>query len=176
MVPSGLRKTWFTAALLAGFALLVAGWGAPAQADGGGALGFKVVGASYSQELVFASCMRRHGEPDFPDPNSKGVFASSTIETNTPEYQRAQKACQYLLPKLNPPTPAEQAKLLEKSLAFAKCMRSHGVLDFSDPIATKGGGISFSLVGVDPNSSPFRRAQEACQKLSPFPGGGPVAP
>jgi hypothetical protein len=171
MAHSRLWKTGFTAVLLASSALFTAAWAVPAQADPGGGGAFKVVGASYTQDIKFASCMRRHGEPGFPDPSSNGVFSLEGIDPNSPQYHAAQKACQGQLPKQNPPTPAEEAKLLAKALAYAQCMRSHGVPNFSDP-NSRGGGISFSLSGVDPNSPQFQRAQEACQKLSPFPGGG----
>jgi hypothetical protein len=169
------RRTAFTAAIFSGSAFLMSVWAVPAQADGGGGGAFKVVGASYAQELEFANCMRRHGEPNFPDPSSNGVFSLNGIDSRSPQYQEAQKACQNLLPKGKPLSPAERATLLEKALGFAKCMRSHGEPDFPDP-SSNGGGISFSLSGVDPNSPQFQRAQEACQKLSPFPAGGPVAP
>jgi hypothetical protein len=174
MALSGICKAGFTAALFVTTAVSMATWSAPAQADPGGGGAFKIVGASYAQELKFATCMRHHGEPDFPDPSANGVFSLNDIDPNSPQYEDAQKACQSLLPKGAPPSPAEQARLLEKALAFAKCMRSHGVVNFSDPNAN-GGGISFSLRGVDPNSPPFQRAQRACHLLSPFPGG-PGAP
>jgi len=112
MAQSRSQKTGFAGALFAGLALLLATSGAPAWADGSSGSGgaFKIVGASYAQELEYASCMRRHGEPDFPDPSSSG------------------------------------------------------------------GGISFSLRGIDPNSPQFQRANGACRSLSPLPGGGPGAP
>ncbi len=79
MAQSTAWKAGFTAALFAGSVLLIAAWGDPAGADGGGTGGgvFKFVGASYTQELKFAGCMRRHGEPNFPDPNGNGVSLSS---------------------------------------------------------------------------------------------------
>ena len=88
MSRSRLRKVGFTAALFTGSVLLVATWAVPASADGGGTNGgvFKFVGASYSQELRFASCMRRHDEPSFPDPSSNGVFTVKGIDLNSPEY------------------------------------------------------------------------------------------
>jgi hypothetical protein len=50
--------------------------------------------------------------------------------------------------------------------AFSRCMRSHGVPKFPDP--SPDGGITFnSSTGLDPNSSQFRAAQRACQKLMP---------
>jgi hypothetical protein len=183
MACSRSGKTGFAAALAAGSALLMATWlmatwpmatwGAQAQADAGGGGAFKVVGASYTQELKFAGCMRQHGEPDFPDPSSDGVFSLNGVDPGSPEYQGAQKACQNLLPKQRPPSPAEQAKLLEKALAFAGCMRRHGEPDFPDP-SSNGGSVNFSLRGVDPRSPQYQRAESACQKLSPFsvgPGG-----
>ncbi len=158
-----------------GSVLLTVAWCAPAQADGSSGLGYKIVGASYTQELRFANCMRDHGEPGFPDPNSDGVFYSNRIDTNSPEYQAAQKACQNLLPKSKPLSPAEQAKLQERALAFANCMRRHGEPNFPDP-SSGGGGISFSLRGVDPSSPQFQAAQKVCQNLSPVPGGAPGPP
>ena len=74
-----------------GSVLLTVAWCAPAQADGSSGLGYKIVGASYIQELRFANCMRDHGEPGFPDTNSDGVFYSNRIDTNSPEYQAAQR-------------------------------------------------------------------------------------
>jgi hypothetical protein len=175
MAQSRSLKSALAGALVAGSALLVAGWGAPAQADPGGGGAIKIMGASYSQELGFANCMRGHGEPNFPDPSSNGVFSLNGIDPNSSQYRQAQTACQHLLPKVRPPTPAEQAKLLEKALAYSNCMRRHGEPDFPDP-SSRGGGLSFSLRGVDPNSPQFQRAQNACRRVSPFPGGGPGAP
>lgn len=175
MTHSRLRKTGFTAALFASSALLVATWVAPAQADGGGGGAFKIAGASYTQELKFANCMRHHGEPDFPDPNSNGVFSLNGIDSNSPQYQRAQEACHKLIPEGHPISPAEQAKLLAKGLAFANCMRRHGVPNFPDPSGS-GRGVSFSIRGVNPNSPQFQSAEKTCQKLHPLPGGGLIAP
>jgi hypothetical protein len=119
--------------------------------------------------------MRRHGVPDFPDPSPNGVFSLINIDPNTPQYRGAEHACQKVLPKANPPSPAEQAKTLQKALAFTQCMRTHGEPTFPDPRAING-GISFSLGGVDPSSTQFQRAQQACRKLAPFGAGGPLAP
>jgi len=57
-----------------------------------------------------------------------------------------------------------------QDLKFSKCMRSHGVPNFPDQ-TSQGDGITFSLRGMDPNPPQFQRAEETCQKLSPFPGG-----
>ena len=62
----------------------------------------------------------------------------------------------------------------EAALRFAQCMREHGVSDFPDPssrgditIQAPGNGASPDL---DPNSSTFAAAQQACQKY--LPSGG----
>lgn len=53
-------------------------------------------------------------------------------------------------------------------IAFADCMRSHGVPNFPDP--GSGGGIQIPS-GTNPQAPAFQSAQRACQKL--LPGGGP---
>jgi hypothetical protein len=59
------------------------------------------------------------------------------------------------------------------ALAFANCMRSHGVPHFPDPKA--GGGFLFrTSAGVDPSSPAFNAAQAKCKQFLPAgPGSGP---
>lgn len=56
-------------------------------------------GPASAQDLAadvrFAACMRSHGFPAWPDPDSHGVFnLPSTINTNSAQYQSAVKTCQ----------------------------------------------------------------------------------
>jgi hypothetical protein len=65
---------------------------------------------------------------------------------------------------------AEQAQLENQYLGFARCMRSHGISDFPDPIAGSGGHPGFSLEGgsssdLNANNPAFRRGVEACQHV-----------
>ena len=136
---SRFRTTCFISALFVACALLVVEWGPPAEADPGGGGALKFVGATHAQDLSYASCMRRHGVADFPDPNTDGVFSLINIDPNTSQYRGAENACQKVLPKVNPPSPAEQAKFVQKALAFAQCMRSHGEPTFRDPSITNDG-------------------------------------
>lgn len=54
------------------------------------------------------------------------------------------------------------------SLAYSRCMRSHGVSGFPDPKQVGGGiQISGSRSGIDPQSPLFRSAQESCRHLLP---------
>jgi len=60
-------------------------------------------------------------------------------------------------------------------VAYAKCMRSHGIHDFPDPVTSPGGGIAFQINGgpgsdLNRNNPTFKAAQQACRSL--LPGGG----
>jgi hypothetical protein len=67
-------------------------------------------------------------------------------------------------------TPAEQAQLESKYVRFARCMRSHGISDFPDPIIGSGGHPGFSLQrgsssDLNSNNPAFQRGIEACQHI-----------
>ena len=49
----------------------------------------------------------------------------------------------------------------EKGVAYADCMRAHGVAGYPDPGST--------VTGLNMNSPTFQSAREACAKLSPMP-------
>ncbi len=141
-------------------------------------------GASLDPEaalLAFAKCMRDHGV-DMPDPVFDGNGGGRiTIGGKTEggkdvgtaldgaRIDAAQTACDHLLP----PRDAKDAMSTadqDKLLAFAKCMRDHGV-DMPDPDFS-GGGVSFSMGGgIDPGSATFQAAQAACGSLMPGKGG-----
>jgi hypothetical protein len=53
----------------------------------------------------FAACMRSHGVPGFPDPNSKGFFSPGSIQKidpGSPPVTRAFRSCVSLEPKVGP--------------------------------------------------------------------------
>jgi hypothetical protein len=57
-----------------------------------------------------------------------------------------------------------------QALAYANCMRSHGVPDFPDPTVQNGSvGFNFTGSGVNQNSAAYSAARQACQSLR---GGG----
>ena len=53
------------------------------------------------------------------------------------------------------------------ALAFARCMRAHGLSNFPDP----GSGGGLQITGLNPRSPAFRSAQQVCRKY--LPNGGP---
>jgi hypothetical protein len=74
--------------------------------------------------------------------------------------------------------PEGGAATQQKMVAYAQCMRTHGVPEFPEP--TEGrllihtGNRDGHVTGVDPRSSQFQAAQKACGKLLPN-GGVPSA-
>jgi hypothetical protein len=66
--------------------------------------------------------------------------------------------------------PAQHGQLESAYLGFAKCMRSHEVGDFPDPVTGTGGHPGFYLQGgsnsdLNANSAAFQRGVEACQRI-----------
>lgn len=88
--------------------------------------------------MKFAACMRHNGVTDFPDPDASGeltadgVANGSAVDTSSGAYAKATRACQ----DLQPPgyTGRKRSMQVQKvALAFAQCIRDHGVKDFPDP-------------------------------------------
>lgn len=178
--PGRLRRAGFMVAALLAVGALVAACGsgpaspgvaqAPSSTSTTG--GSSSQSSSYKSDLAYATCIRSHGVPNFPDPKPGGGFNISS-NPNDPQLQAAQQACENLLPGGGNQasggnfTPQQQAQLLQ----YAKCIRAHKILNFPDP-TSKGLG---SLNGIDMNSPQFQLASQACQPLLPNQGGsGPV--
>jgi hypothetical protein len=85
--------------------------------------------------------------------------------------EAAQKACDRYMHTGggSPPDAATRAKMQDAALAYARCMRRHGV-DVPDPTFTKNGGVVTRMRdrgkgGVSPDSPAFKKADEACHDL-----------
>jgi hypothetical protein len=67
-----------------------------------------VLQAMMADALKFSECMRSHGIANYPDPTENGHGISmgpgpdSNIDTSSPGFKAAQKACVYLLPNGGP--------------------------------------------------------------------------
>jgi hypothetical protein len=113
--------------------------------------------------------VRSHGVGNFPDPDSNNVMKTGGIDKNSPTFKATARACRSLAP--TPPPPAMQAQLQAQMLAFAKCMRSHGVPAFPDPQVENGVPHMQVTAGqIDPNSPIVKAAMVACR--SKFVGRG----
>jgi hypothetical protein len=124
---------------------------------------------STGNAIAFAACMRTHGVPNFPDPSDGGGFDLTGIERNS-QFQSAQKACQSLAPTQTH-TPAQVSQHVKALLAYAACMRKHGLPWFPDP-TSHGGFVITNPAAVhwNPSSPQFEAADRACRHLSPGTG------
>jgi hypothetical protein len=128
--------------------------------------------AQLNRAVAFARCMRSHGVPNWPDPNSSGVFDKSKLSSqqlgaSSSRVQAAQTACRNLLPNGGSgPTAAGVQQVKAKALAFSRCVRSHGVPNFPDPDST-GRIPDPTSVGIDQGSPKFEAANQACGKYRP---------
>lgn len=135
-----------------------------------------------NRALAFASCMRSHGVPNFPDPQisrSGGhVSVKQAISINVaqaPAFKSAQRACASLMPVGGGPGGgAVDAQQRAKLLKFAVCMRSHGVSSFPDPAQ---GGVFHLPQSVDTSAPRFQATVQKCQQpdmnLAISQGNGP---
>jgi hypothetical protein len=145
-------------------AVLVTACGASSPGGSSGAAGT----TAYQKAVAFARCMRSHGAPSWPDPNSQGVF-TVTPATNArfAAPASAEKTCRHLLPDggQKPPQQATPQQM-RRMLKFTACMRAHGVPAFPDPNA--GGGFSLGGTSINAGSAGFQAAGHLCQKIAPW--------
>jgi hypothetical protein len=123
--------------------------------------------------LAFARCMRANGLPNWPDPESNGVFDKSKLQqagySATQTRAVEDGPCKNLLPTAAPsPSPVQiTAKQRQDYLSAAACMRSHGITNFPDPTFPNGSVKFIPPPGLDTSSAPFTQAQQICEKLVP---------
>lgn len=72
------------------------------------------------------------------------------------------------------PSPLSSQSSYQRALAYAQCMRTHGVPAFPDPTTDNNGNSGFQLKGgpgLDPSSAQFKTAEQACASLSQAASG-----
>jgi hypothetical protein len=147
---------------IAGIAVLAAACGGGSAGSAGSA---GSPGRSNLQIAIdYAKCMRSHGAPNWPDPNSQGQFLKT--KTNAADFQApasAYEACVHLLPNGGELSTAQQQIVAPLMLKLADCMRSHDITNFPDP-TVNANGVSVDPHGLDTSSPQFRAAQQACRK------------
>jgi hypothetical protein len=161
--PARVRSRWQAASRAGVLAAGVTVIATLAAACGGGPAG--PAGRSNLQIAIsYANCMRSHGAPNWPDPNSQGQFLKT--KTNSADFQApasAYKACLHLLPNGGELTAAQQQIISPLMLKLAGCMRSHGITNFPDP-TVNAQGVTVDPRGLDTSSAQFHAAQQACHK------------
>jgi hypothetical protein len=119
----------------------------------------------YQKALAYSECMRAHGVPNFPDPNSNGTIANGQFRVSSrTAMQEAQRACQSLQPSGGGQTSSGAQQVLGQMVHYSHCMRSHGITNFPDPKTTNG-GVGFDLAGVAVHSQQYQTANQACSSL-----------
>jgi hypothetical protein len=135
--------------------------------------------------VAYAACMRKHGVPNFPDPQATEsgyhlvIGSENGIDPHSSQFKNAQQACTTLLPNGGKPSSQDQAKELQEALKYATCMRAHGVSKFPDPKLSANGELEMGLgrtSGVSPSSPRFKAAETLCVHLLPSSGGGSSRP
>jgi hypothetical protein len=119
--------------------------------------------------------MRNHGVTNFPDPkvssSGPGDTAIAMVVpaqlSQSPNFKSATKACRGILPVANNISSAEVARLEQARkqdlLAFARCLRAHGLTNFPDP--TSQGRLTLAMLqqaGVDLHAPDVLPAARAC--------------
>lgn len=75
-----------------------------AKYAGGGPVSSQGASPQVMQELLkYVACLRTHGVPDMPDPNSNGTLSlpsgkSGGVSASSPQFKSAQQACQKYYP------------------------------------------------------------------------------
>jgi hypothetical protein len=177
------------AVILLALCVVASGCGSSSAEDGVAALDDTTTTTSDSDDsgddqdpqeaaLAWAKCMREHGvdvpDPQFGDNGQLTIRAGSRGRTldgpDTDAFQKAQKACGTPFGRSGrPPISREQREQMQDAmLAFAKCMRAHGV-DMPDPqFSEDGGAFRVTQRGgpdIDPDSPSFQKAQKTCQPI-----------
>ena len=158
--------------LMAAAALLTAACsGSPSSTGSGGSL---TAGgsANSSSAVAYSRCVRGHGVPNFPDPDSNGQIPKEAVvpalrEVGDSRAKAATNACTNLNPA-GQESPTLTAREQQDYLRAAACMRSHGITNFPDP-TFPGGHVNLPQIpsSIDISSTQFAQARQTCEKLIP---------
>ena len=158
--------------LMAAAALLTAACsGSPSSTGSGGSL---TAGgsANSSSAVAYSRCVRAHGVPNFPDPDSNGQIPKEAVvpalrEVGDSRAKAATNACTNLNPA-GQESPTLTAREQQDYLRAAACMRSHGITNFPDP-TFPGGHVNLPQISssIDTSSTQFTQARQTCEKLIP---------
>jgi hypothetical protein len=160
----------------AGVALLLGGCGSSNNdsTTGSGNRGSfqSFVAAAYR----YSACMRGHGVPSFPDPHvtadgagkqAIGIHPVPKTVAASPQFRAALEACKGIMPGPEGESPKQRSEheraRAQYLLAFAQCLRAHGVTGFPDPTAQ--GQLTLEMIhaaGVDLQAPSVLPAARAC--------------
>lgn len=113
---------------------------------------------AHDAKLAYETCMRDHGvDPTKAEGSSGGSVSAVTVTA-------AEAACRHLIDGLvsGPGSKPMDPAVMDQWLAWARCMRAHGV-DVPDP----GGAAAVTPIQIDKHSAAFQAAGQACQTAMP---------
>ena len=198
MIAAGRRHRPPVAVVMASaVALLTAACGgshSPAASGTPGAGGL----SGPASAIAYSACMRSHGVPSFPDPDSSGHLPKADayrLGVSDAQLQAAQRACRQLLPTTGASfqEDAQQCylagdcppdlvrRILTVQRRYARCIRAHGVPGWPDPTLDSQGRPIFDVgkAGLSyryTHSQAFAAKDRECERLvSGSSGGVPVA-
>jgi hypothetical protein len=131
--------------------------------------------SAYNKQFASARCMRLHGVPNFPDPRVGGGFSVAqtpgspaitidNIAFSGPAFDRANKLCNPVgLDGGRPPISERQKQQL---IAFAECMRRHGLKQWADPTFPPSGGIMQGGGPYNRDDPKVEAAAQACNSAT----------
>ena len=158
--------------------------GGPSSTGSGGSSAGGSAGSPSA--IAYSSCMRSQGVPNYPDPDSSGQLPKGDAQhygVSTSQYQAAQEACEHLLPTggslhqqeyqcmQNSDCPSALVQqMLTADRKLARCMRSHGVLNFPDPTTDSNGPVfNITNAGISDaasHTSQFEAKLDECSRLA----------
>jgi hypothetical protein len=119
---------------------------------------------------AFARCMRSHGVSGFPDPIVKTTATSASVSqvapaslAASPHFKSANRACAHLEAASQGSGTHSGGPAKSVLLAFARCLRAHGITGFPDPSGQ--GQLSpamLSAAGVNVHTQQFFDAGRSC--------------
>ncbi len=168
----------------AGLALLTAACSgsspSPAGSSGSPHAGWSATSPS---AVAYSACIRSHGVPTFPDPDSSGQVPKADpqqLGVSSTQLQAAQQACRHLYPTGGSPQdcmltrdcpPALVQQMLAADRKLARCIRSHGWPTFPDPTDDGASGPVFNITaaGISDAASHtprFEAKLDECERLA----------
>jgi hypothetical protein len=154
-----------SAALIAAAGLAVAGCGSSSPVGRGNQAPHSPAEAAFA----FTRCMRAHGA-DVPDPHVSINDGQTSISqmmpasaAAAPSFRAAQKACAYLQPGPRGNVHDRHGPSSRTLLAFARCLRGHGLSGFPDP--DPQGQLTPQMLraaGIDVRGPAFFTAAKQC--------------
>lgn len=128
--------------------------------------------ARVHQLRVFSRCVRAHGVPEYPNPNSHGVLPSARVRAIHDSSLAGQENvalshCAGLLRGHNTAPLIEFRLPAQTQERYVACLRSHGLPHFAfSRSASRTAAISWARY-VDTHRPALRRATQSCGHLLP---------